>query len=106
MSLEPGVRLGPYRILERIGQGGMATVYKAVQPSLRRDVAIKVLPEFLADEEGFRRRFEQEAVAVAKLRHPNIPAVYDYGEQEGTAYIATELVSGGTLSERLGKPQS
>ena len=82
----------------------MATVYKAHQDSLARYVAIKVLPEFFAEEPGFRERFKQEAVAVANLRHPNILAVFDYGEQEGVTYIVTEFVDGGTLAEQFGKP--
>ncbi len=95
--------IGPYRIVEQIGRGGMATVYKAHQAALARYVAIKVLPEFLASEQGFRERFQQEAVAVAKLRHPNILAVYDYGEAEGVTYIVNEFVDGGELSDQLGK---
>ena len=82
----------------------MATVYKAHQAALARYVAIKVLPEFLASEEGFTERFQQEAQAVAKLRHPNILAVFDYGDFEGTAYIVNEFVDGGTLSDQLGSP--
>ena len=82
----------------------MATVYKAFQPSLKRFVAIKVLPDFLASDPGFRARFEQKAVAVASLRHPNILTVYDHGEVDGVAYIVTGLVDGGTLADRLGKP--
>jgi serine/threonine protein kinase len=82
----------------------MATVYKAYQPSLRRNVAIKVLPEFFAKEPGFKERFEQEAVSVANLRHPNIPAVFDYGEQDNIAFIATEFIGGGSLDARMGKP--
>jgi eukaryotic-like serine/threonine-protein kinase len=82
----------------------MATVYKAHQAGLARFVAIKVLPEFLATEEGFKERFQQEAQAVAKLRHPNILAVFDYGDFEGTAYIVNEFVDGGTLGDQLGSP--
>lgn len=104
MSLEPGGTFGPYQVIEQAGRGGMATVYKAYQPSLARNVAIKVLPAFFAEQEGFRERFQQEAVAVAKLRHPNIVAAYDYGEEDGLAYIVNEFVDGGTLADQLGKP--
>jgi serine/threonine protein kinase len=96
--------VGPYRIVEKVGRGGMATVYKAHQAALARYVAIKVLPEFLATEPGFKERFQQEAVAVAKLRHPNILAVFDYGESDGITYIVNEFVDGGTLSDQLGQP--
>ena len=104
MTLAAGSSLGPYRIVEQVGRGGMATVYKAFQPSLHRFVAIKVLPEFLAGDPSFRSRFEQEAVAIARLRHPNILTVYDHGEDDGVAYIVTEFIEGGTLADQLGKP--
>lgn len=106
MSLQPGSTIGPYRIIERIGAGGMATVYKAHHDALARYVALKILPEFLAEQEGFKERFQQEAVAIAHLRHPSILAVYDYGEQDGNSYIVEEFVEGGTLSDRMGKPHS
>jgi len=104
MGLGAGTTIGPYRIVERLGKGGMATVYKAHQAALARYVAIKVLPEFLAEEPGFVERFQQEAVAVAKLRHPNILAVFDYGNQENVAYIVNEFIDGGTLGDQVGKP--
>ena len=104
MGIQPGTVIGPYRIVEQIGRGGMATVYKAHQAALARFVAIKVLPEFLASEEGFKERFQLEAQSVAKLRHPNILAVFDYGDAEGMAYIVNEYVDGGTLSDQLGSP--
>src|ERR1051326_8917729 len=104
MKLEPGTDLGPYRIISEVGRGGMATVYKAYQPALARMVAVKVLPEYSVEEPGFQARFQQEAIAVANLRHPNIPAVYDYGETNGVVYIASEYIDGGTLTDQLGKP--
>jgi hypothetical protein len=104
MSVKPGQTLGQYRIIEQIGRGGMATVYRAVQPSLSRQVAIKVLPEFFTDDAQFHDRFKQEAMAVASLRHSNILTVFDSGEADGIAYLVTELVDGGTLAARLGKP--
>jgi eukaryotic-like serine/threonine-protein kinase len=104
VKLAPGSPLGPYTILERVGRGGMATIYKAYQPALERYVAIEVLPDHLADEPGFRQRLHQEAVAVGRLRHPNILAIYDHGEQDGQTYIVLEFIDGGTLHDRLGKP--
>ncbi len=99
-----GQQLGPYRIIEQLGRGGMATVYKGYHAALDRYVAVKVLPAFFAEEEGFRERFRREAATIAKLRHPNILAVFDSGEQDGIAYIVTELVDGGTLADRLVTP--
>jgi len=100
-----GQTLGGYRILEQIGRGGMATVYKAFQPSLDRNVAIKVLPPYFAEQDDtFLKRFRLEARAVAALRHPNILVVHDYGEQDGTTFIIMEYVEAGTLTDRLGRP--
>lgn len=104
MRFEQGAEFGNYRIVERAGRGGMATVYKAYQAALARYVAIKVLPDYLADEPGFLERFQREAVAVAGLRHPSIPAVFDYGTIDDVTYIVTEYIDGGTLSEQLGSP--
>jgi serine/threonine protein kinase len=101
MRLAPGDQFAAYRIVAELGQGGMATVYKAFQPSLDRHVAIKVLPEFFADQPGFRQRFKQEAMAIARLRHPNIPVVFDYGEEGGLAYIVSEYLSGGSLADKI-----
>ena len=104
MKLQPGETIGAYRVLERIGRGGMATVYRAYHPALDRYVAIKVLPDFFADDPVHSERFQQEARSVARLKHPNILEVYDFGNEEGVAYLVLELVEGGTLAERLGKP--
>src|SRR5579872_5881520 len=104
MKFEPGAKLGPYQILGELGRGGMATVYRAYQPSLEREVAIKILPEFLVEQPGFKARFHREAVAVARLQHPNILSVYDHGEQDGVTYIVSEYVEGGTLASRMGAP--
>ncbi len=95
-----GKSLGQYRIVERIGVGGMATVFKSYQPTLDRYVAIKVLPAHHARDPVFVKRFEQEARSVAKLTHPNIIQIHDFGEQEVT-YIVMEYVDGGTLKDRL-----
>ena len=96
--------LGPYRVMERIGRGGMAAVHRAYHPALDRYVAIKVLPDFFADEPGYRERFQQEARSVARLKHPNILEVFDFGYQDGVAYLILELVDGGTLADRVGRP--
>ncbi len=104
MKLGPGVQVGPYQIVEQVGRGGMATVFKAYQPALERVVAIKVLPEVLAEDPQFRERFRREAVAIAKLRHPSILTVYDHGEFENQLYIVTEFVEGGTFANELGRP--
>ena len=104
MSLPEGAYLGPYRIVDRIGQGGMATVYRAHHPHLDRFVAIKVLPEFFAEDESYRERFQLEAQSVAGLRHPNILSAFDFGQQAGVPYLVMELVDGGTLADRLGSP--
>src|SRR5260370_19143316 len=103
MSLE-GTYLGPYRVLDRIGEGGMGTVYRAHQPALERYVAVKVLPEFFAEEEAYRERFQLEAQAVAGLRHPNILSAFDFGEKAGIPYLVMELVEAGSLADRLGSP--
>src|SRR3712207_4342194 len=92
-----GRTLGRFRILERIGRGGMAEVYKGYQPSLDRYVAVKVLHPFLLEEEGSRERFQREARAVAALRHPHIVQVLDYDEQDGIFFMVMELVAGPNL---------
>jgi serine/threonine protein kinase len=99
-----GKSLNQYRVVAQIGRGGMATVYKAYQPGLDRYVAIKVLPPYYAEEPGFVQRFTQEARAVARLRHPNILTVHDFGEADGITYIVMEFVEGGTLKQRLAQP--
>jgi putative two-component system response regulator len=104
MSLPEGFTLGPYQIVARIGRGGMATVYKAHHAALDRDVAIKVLPDFFAEDEAYRERFQQEARSVAHLKHPNILNVFDFGQERGITYLVLELVEGGTLADRLGRP--
>ncbi|MEE8409346.1 MAG: protein kinase [Myxococcota bacterium] len=97
-----GTRLGKYEVCEEIGQGGMSVVYRATDRQLERDVAIKVMHSFLAEQDEARERFHREAVAVARLRHPHIIEIYDYsGEDADTAYIVTELVDGEPLSDRL-----
>lgn len=101
-----GQNLGPYRIVEQIGKGGMAMVYKAYEPALDRYVAIKVLPHYFAHDPDFYARFDREAKAVARLDHPNILPIYSFGQEGGLSYIAMRYVSEGTLKERLGEPRS
>src|SRR5215471_3449807 len=101
MALASGTRLGPYEILSALGAGGMGEVYRARDPRLGREVAIKILPAGLAGESERLRRFEQEARATAALSHPNILAVFDIGSQDNSPYIVSELLDGETLRARL-----
>ncbi|MFZ5903228.1 MAG: protein kinase domain-containing protein [Chloroflexota bacterium] len=102
-----GQSLGRYHILEQLGEGGMATVYKAYDTRLETDVAVKVIrrgafpPDHL---EKILKRFEREAKALAKLSHPNIIKVIDYGKHDGSPYLVVEYMPGGTLRSRLGRP--
>jgi len=99
--LAAGSRLGPYTILAPIGAGGMGEVYRARDPRLGREVAVKVLPAEVSRDADRLRRFEQEARAASALNHPNILTVFDTGSQDGTVYLVTELLEGETLRERL-----
>jgi WD40 repeat protein/serine/threonine protein kinase len=102
-----GQSLGRYHILEQLGEGGMATVYKAYDTRLERDVAIKIIRRgaFPPNQlERILKRFEREAKALAKLSHPNIVGVIDYGEYEDAPYLVMEYLPGGTLKQRIGKP--
>ena len=101
MSWNPGARLGPYEIVAPLGAGGMGEVYRARDPKLNRDVAIKILPEALATDPAALARFEREAQAVAALSHPNILSIFDFGRQGDTAYAVMELLEGETLRARL-----
>ena len=101
MPLASGARLGPYEILSSLGAGGMGEVYRARDSRLDRDVAIKILPQHLAVDKAAVARFEQEGRAVAALSHPNILAIHDVGQQDGVAYVVTELLDGDTLRDRL-----
>lgn len=96
-----GRTFGHYQLIEPISSGGMATIYKAYQPGLDRVVAIKVLPEFLLNQPGFLERFKIEAQAIAKLDHPHILPIYDYGEAERTPYLVMKYVPGGTLKDLM-----
>ncbi|MBN1145887.1 MAG: serine/threonine protein kinase [Anaerolineales bacterium] len=90
-----------YQIEELLGQGGMSAVYKATDPNLRRVVAVKMIHPHLSDNQEFVRRFEEEAAAVAQLRHPNIIQVYDFNNDSGVYYMVLEFVAGETLHDRL-----
>lgn len=99
--LHPGQMLGTYRIIEQIGEGGMASVYKAYQVSMDRNVAIKVLPGQLAESPEFVKRFQQEARIIARLEHPYILPVFDYGEENGIAYFVMRYLEAGTLKDKM-----
>jgi hypothetical protein len=101
MTLAAGSRLGPYEILAPLGAGGMGEVYRALDPRLSREVAIKVLPEELSGDPARLRRFEKEARAASALNHPGIVTIYDVGDDGGVSYIAMELVTGRTLRDLL-----
>ena len=95
-----GQTLGHYRILEKVAAGGMGVVYLARDEQLERDVAVKVLPSGTLADEAARRHFRKEATALAKLNHPHIETVYDFGTQDGADFLVMEYVPGKTLAER------
>src|ERR1700682_3113486 len=99
MVLSPGSRLGPYEIVAPIGAGGMGEVYRARDPRLGREVAIKVLPSSFSSDPDLLRRFEQEARAASALNHPNIITIHDIGSSDSTFYIAMEFVDGTSLRD-------
>lgn len=96
-----GRTLGNYQIVEEIGRGSKAIVYKAVQPTLQRYIAIKVVPPRFTSDTTFMQRFQREAVTAARLRHPHIVTIYDVGEQDGLYYIVMEYLEGMTLAELI-----
>src|SRR5207247_10946963 len=101
MTLSSGVRLGPYEILAPLGAGGMGEVYRAKDPRLGREVAIKILPATFSQDADRLRRFEQEARAAGMLNHPNVLVIYDIGTHDGSPYIVSELLEGETLRTRI-----
>jgi serine/threonine-protein kinase len=105
MRLSSGARLGPYEILSPLGAGGMGEVFRARDTRLGRDVAIKILPERLADNAQALVRFEREARAVAALSHPNILAIHDFGREEGVVFAVTEVLDGESLDRRLAREE-
>ncbi len=101
MSFNVGENAGPYRIIEQLGQGGMATVYKAYHASLDRYVALKVLHPAFHQDQTFAARFQREARVVARLEHQNIVPVYDYAEHEGRPFLVMKYIEGDTLKARM-----
>ncbi len=99
-----GELFGHYRLIEQIGAGGMGVVFRAHDEQLQRDVALKLLPPGLfSDERAAADSFRKEALAVAKLNHPNIAMAFDFGEQDGVDYLVTEYIPGLDLDEKIGK---
>ncbi|VAW30543.1 Serine/threonine protein kinase, partial [hydrothermal vent metagenome] len=92
---------GRYKIEGELGRGGMATVYQAYDPHTQRLVALKVLPQPLLDRPDLRTRFQREAEAIARLKHPNVVEVYDYGDQDGQPFLIMRLMQGGTLKDKM-----
>ncbi len=103
MSFTVGENVGPYRIIEQLGQGGMATVYKAFHASLDRYVAIKALHPAFGEDPNFEARFQREARLVAKLEHAHIVPIYDYAEHQGRPYLVMKFIEGETLKARLAR---
>src|SRR5689334_9686523 len=101
MTLAPGTRLGPYEVLGQLGAGGMGEVYRAKDPRLGRELAIKILPASFANDAERLRRFEHEPRSASALNHPNIVTIHEIGAANGTSYIAMELVDGPSLREML-----
>ena len=100
MALQVGARLGPYEVTAKIGEGGMGEVYGAIDTRLDRTVAIKVLPEHVANDPDLKHRFEHEARAVAALNHPHICTLHDIGSQDGIDFLVMEYLEGETLAQR------
>jgi serine/threonine protein kinase/Flp pilus assembly protein TadD len=96
-----GRTISHYRIIEKIGAGGMGEVYRAHDEQLDRDVALKILPAGLLADEAARKQFRKEALALAKLNHPNIETVYEFGSQDGVDFLAMELIPGESLREKI-----
>jgi serine/threonine protein kinase/Tol biopolymer transport system component len=103
MPLTIGARLGSYEIVALLGKGGMGEVYRARDLKLKREVAIKILPEEFSRDAGRANRFQREAEVLASLNHPNIAAIYDLEENNGTRYLVLELVEGETLAGRINR---
>ena len=104
MSAQPqlvGQILGHYRVLEQIGAGGMGIVYRAHDQMLDRDVAIKLLPATTLAPEADRKQFRKEAITLARLNHPNIATVHEFGTHDGTDFLVTEYIPGVTLDAKL-----
>src|SRR5579862_5230313 len=98
-----GRQLGQYQIIELIGRGGMASVYKAIQPTLNREVAIKVLTADFVSDPTFVARFEREIQIIARLEHAHILPIYDYGQSDGLSFLVMRFLEGGSLNARLSR---
>jgi len=101
MSLEAGRQLGSYEIVSLLGKGGMGEVYRALDLKLKRDVAIKILPEEFSRDHDRVTRFQREAEVLASVNHTNIASIYDLQETNGSSFLVLELVEGETLAERI-----
>jgi len=101
MAIQSGTNLGPYQIGTALGAGGMGEVYRAVDPRIGREVAIKVLPSAFAEDPDRLARFEQEARATGTLNHPGILSVFDVGHEKGVHFLVSELLEGETLREKV-----
>ena len=102
MSLSAGIKLGRYEIRSKLGEGGMGEVYRAFDPTVNREVAIKILPVGLSADKDRLARFEQEAQVTGALNHPNILVIHHIDTHDGAPYIVSELLEGETLRERMG----
>src|SRR5215813_11349873 len=103
MSLRIGTQLGSHEITALLGKGGMGEVYRARDLKLKREVAIKILPEEFSRDADRVNRFQREAEVLASLNHPNIAAIYDLQQTEGSRYLVLELVEGETLADRVAR---
>lgn len=99
--LTPGTKLGSYEIVAALGAGGMGEVYRAHDEQLDRDVALKILPAGTLADDAARKQFRNEALALAKLNHPNIETVHGFGTQDGVDFLVLELIRGQSLGEKL-----
>src|SRR5687768_5593925 len=103
MTFSAGTRLGPYEITASLGVGGMGEVYRARDARLKREVALKILPESFANDPERLARFQREAEVLASLNHPNIAAIHGLEESNSTRALVMELVAGETLAERIAR---
>src|SRR5438093_8795457 len=103
MSITPGTRIGPYHVQSPLGAGGMGVVFRAHDTKLKRDVALKLLPDHFADDPDRLTRFQREAQLLASLNHPNIAQIYGLEESGGARCIVMELIEGQTLAERIAR---
>src|SRR5574341_1538449 len=103
MSLKVDENIGPYRLLEQIGEGGMGAVFKAYHPALDRYVALKIVHPAFREDPTFIARFQREARLIARLEHPHIVPIYDYSEYNKVAYLVMKFIEGSTLKDRLAR---